>query len=168
MKFVDVGVQVGYFRKGRVVKGKKGPPLCEEVRSIKSLILLYLSALGEKREGRRRRTLQTSFFHDHEIVTQNWISTRACHHSPLSSPPGPSEAKFWTHLRVSQFGESQYKTTVFRDCAGMYLKGAQLFQTTTVWIALSISNSLIVITYVCQRNKFLHIHGWVGFEWMEW
>jgi hypothetical protein len=93
MKSVDVGVQVGYFRKGRVVKGKKGPPLCEEVRSIKSLILLCLSALGEKREG-RRRTLQTSFFHDHEIVTQNWISTRACHHSPLSSPPGPSEAKF--------------------------------------------------------------------------
>jgi hypothetical protein len=93
MKCVDVGVQVGYFRKGRVVKGKKGPPLCEEVRSIKSLILLCLSALGEKREGRRRETLQTSFFHDHEIVTQNWIS-RACHHSPLSSPPGPSEAKF--------------------------------------------------------------------------
>jgi hypothetical protein len=54
MKSVDVGVQVGYFRKGRVVKGKKGPPLCEEVRSIKSLILLCLSALGEKREGRRR------------------------------------------------------------------------------------------------------------------
>lgn len=51
MKSVDVGVQVGYFRKGRVVKGKKGPPLCEEVRSIKSLILLCLSALGEKREG---------------------------------------------------------------------------------------------------------------------
>jgi hypothetical protein len=41
----------------------------------------------------------------------------------------------------------------------MYLKGAQLFQTTTVWVALSKSSSLIVTTYVCQRNKFLHIHG---------
>jgi hypothetical protein len=94
MKAVDVGVQVGYFRKGRVVKGKKGPPLCEEVRSIKSLILLCLSALGEKREGGRRETLQTSFFHDHKIVTQNWISTRACHHSPQVPLQVPQKLNF--------------------------------------------------------------------------
>ncbi|CAK9860562.1 unnamed protein product [Sphagnum jensenii] len=39
--------KVGYFRKGRVVKGKKGPPLCEEGQIInKGQVVCYLEQLG--------------------------------------------------------------------------------------------------------------------------
>ncbi|BBN19603.1 acetyl-CoA carboxylase biotin carboxyl carrier protein [Marchantia polymorpha subsp. ruderalis] len=39
--------KVGYFRKGRVVKGKSGPPLCEEGQSIKEgHVVCYLEQLG--------------------------------------------------------------------------------------------------------------------------
>ncbi|CAM6039721.1 unnamed protein product [Sphagnum compactum] len=39
--------KVGYFRKGRVVKGKRGPPLCEEGQVInKGQVVCYLEQLG--------------------------------------------------------------------------------------------------------------------------
>jgi biotin carboxyl carrier protein len=45
--YEHVGRQVGYFRKGRVVKGKRGPPLCEEGQVInKGQVVCYLEQLG--------------------------------------------------------------------------------------------------------------------------
>jgi biotin carboxyl carrier protein len=39
--------KVGYFRKGRVVKGKRGPPLCQEGQVInKGQVVCYLEQLG--------------------------------------------------------------------------------------------------------------------------
>jgi hypothetical protein len=39
-------LQVGYFRKGRNVKGKRGKPLCEEVRFYHALVLMSCECLS--------------------------------------------------------------------------------------------------------------------------